>query len=105
MMKGYVQISTATNSKSKAESIARSLVAKGLAACVQVSGPITSVYRWNGKVETAKEWLCVIKSRREQFVQVQKEIKRMHSYELPEITVAKISGSKEYLSWIDKNTS
>ncbi len=103
-MKGYIQIFTTAGSKKDAANIAKVLVSKKLAACVQVVGPITSTYRWKGKVENAKEWLCVIKSRRALSAKVEKEIKRIHPYELPEITTAEISGSNEYLSWIKKNT-
>lgn len=103
-MKGCIQIFTTTDSKKDAANIAEVLVSKKLAACVQVVGPITSIYRWKGKVETAREWMCVIKSRKELFAKIEKEIKRVNSYGLPEITVAEISGSKEYLSWIKKNT-
>ena len=103
-MNGYVQIFTTTGSKKEASNIAKSLVSKRLAACVQVVGPITSTYRWKGKVETAKEWLCIIKSRKELFAKVEKDIMCIHSYELPEITMTEISGCNEYLSWIEKNT-
>ena len=103
-MNRYVQILTTTATKRHATGMANTLVAKRLAACVQVVGPITSTYRWKGKVETSKEWLLVIKSQRKVYAKVEKEIKRMSRYALPEITVTDIFGSIEYLSWIESNT-
>jgi periplasmic divalent cation tolerance protein len=73
-----------------------------LAACVQITGPITSIYRWKGKVENVQEWLCMIKTREELFDKVETAIKKLHSYETPEIVAVPIvKGSKEYLTWID----
>ena len=101
-MKSYIQISTTTETKEQAQKIAQYLVETRLAACVQIAGPITSVYRWKGKVETASEWLCLIKTREELFEKVEAAIKKMHSYETPEIiAVPIVKGSKEYLIWLD----
>ena len=101
-MKSYIQISTTTETKEDAQKIAQYLVETKLAACVQITGPITSIYRWKGKVETAKEWLCLIKTREELFEKVEVAIKKMHSYETPEIVAVPIvKGSKEYLIWLD----
>jgi len=101
-MKAYIQITTTTETKEQAENIAQHLVEKKLAACVQITGPITSIYRWKGKVEKAQEWLCVIKTREELFDRVETAIKKMHTYETPEIVaVPIIKGSKEYLTWLD----
>ena len=101
-MKSYIQVSTTTETKEQAENIAQHLVEKKLAACVQITGPITSIYRWKGKVEKAQEWLCVIKTREELFDRVETAIKKMHTYETPEIVaVPIIKGSKEYLTWLD----
>lgn len=101
-MKSYIQISTTTETKEQAQKIAQYLVEMRLAACVQITGSITSIYRWKGKVETANEWLCLIKTREELFEKVEAAIKKMHSYETPEIiAVPIIKGSKEYLIWLD----
>lgn len=101
-MKTYIQITTTTETKEQAQKIAQYLVETKLAACVQITSPITSIYRWKGKVETANEWLCLIKTREELFEQVEAAIKKMHSYETPEIiAVPIVKGSKEYLTWID----
>ena len=104
-MKSFIQISTTTESKEQAQKIARSLVEQKLAACVQISGPIESIYRWKTKVEKAEEWLCLIKTREDLFDKVQTAIKKLHSYETPEIiAIPIIKGSKEYLKWIYNET-
>jgi periplasmic divalent cation tolerance protein len=101
-MTSHIQISTTTESKEQAEKIAQHLLETKLAACVQITGPITSIYRWKGKVENAQEWLCMIKTREELFDKVEAAIKKLHSYETPEIVAAPIvKGSKEYLLWLD----
>ena len=101
-MKTYIQITTTTETKEQAQKIANYLVEKKLAACVQICGPITSIYRWKGKVENAQEWLCMIKTRKELFDKVEAAIKKLHSYETPEIVATPIfKGSREYLTWLD----
>ena len=101
-MKSYIQVTTTTETKEEAEKIAQYLVEQKLAACVQITGPIASTYRWKGKVETAQEWLCLIKTREDLYDKVEKAIKELHSYETPEIiAVPIIKGSSEYLSWLD----
>jgi len=105
-MKSYIQISTTTETKEQAQKIALYLVEQKLAACVQISGPIESTYHWKGKVETAGEWLCLIKTLEELFAKVESAIKELHSYETPEIiAVPIVKGSKEYLNWLDKETA
>jgi periplasmic divalent cation tolerance protein len=101
-MKSYIQVFTTTETKEEAEKIAQYLVEQKLAACVQITGPIASTYRWKGKVENAQEWLCVIKTREDLYDKVEKSIKKLHSYETPEIIAVPIlKGSSEYLSWLD----
>ena len=102
-MKSYIQIMTATETKEEAEKIAQYLVEQKLAACVQITGSIESTYRWKGKVETANEWLCLIKTRKDFYNKVEATIKKLHSYETPEIVALQITkGSKEYLRWLDE---
>ena len=95
---------TTAGSQEEAHKIAQSLVEKQLAACVNIVPHIESVYRWQGKVESANEWLLVIKTLDTNFSQVCDQIKKLHSYELPECIKLEISGSsQEYLSWIEKS--
>ena len=101
-MKSYIQVITTTETKEQAQTIAQHLVEAKLAACVQITGPIASTYHWKGKVETASEWHCLIKTREELYGKVETAIKKLHSYETPEIfAVPIIKGSSEYLSWLD----
>jgi periplasmic divalent cation tolerance protein len=105
-MKSYIQVSTTTETKKQAQKIAQYLVEQKLAACVQISGPIESTYRWKAKVENAQEWLCLIKTRENLFDKVEAAIKKLHSYETPEIiAVPIIKGSREYLNWLNDELS
>jgi periplasmic divalent cation tolerance protein len=91
-----------SGSRQEARKIARVVVGARLAACVSmVSSPVESVYRWKGKVEKAKEFLLVIKTTERRLAALQKEIKRLHSYDMPEFLVLNVSGgSNAYLSWL-----
>ena len=101
-----LQIVTATATKADAEKIARGLVERRLAACVQIAGPITSCYRWEGKIETAEEWVCTIKTRRDLYPQVETAIKELHPYQTPEILATDVvEGSREYLQWLSDETA
>jgi len=102
-MSEYIQIITTTPSRDLAQQIAEKLVENKLAACAQVSGPITSIYEWKGKVENEEEWYCVIKTRKDLFREVEESIKALHSYEVPEIIALPIlEGSPAYLAWINQ---
>ena len=91
-------------SLAEARKIAKIVVEKGLAACVNViSAPVESVYRWKGKVETAKEFLLIMKTTRRRLKGLEKEIARVHSYDVPEFLVLGVTGgSRNYLSWLAK---
>lgn len=100
-MSDLLQITTTTGTREVAERIAVELVDLRLAACVQVSGPITSTYRWQGKVENAEEWLCSAKTSRAMLPAIQDLLKRLHPYELPELIATPITGGSEaYLKWL-----
>jgi periplasmic divalent cation tolerance protein len=101
-MADYVQVITTTEKKEDAERIARTLVEARLAACVQVVGPVTSIYRWKGAIETAQEWQCVAKSRAGLFGEIDEAIRSVHPYEVPEILAVPITaGSRAYLEWLE----
>ena len=92
-------------SKKEARKIAQALVERRLAACVQEIGvPVRSIYRWKGRVESANEVLLLIKTSRKRFSAVSTLVKKLHSYEVPEIIALNIAdGSREYLDWITSN--
>ena len=91
-------------SAGEAARIARSLVERRIAACVNVlQSPVRSVYRWKNKIETARERLLVIKTSRPEFPQLCRHVKRLHSYAVPEIIALPIAeGSASYLRWIEE---
>ena len=91
----------------EARRIARALVERRLAACVNLfSVPVHSIYRWKGKVESATEFLLTIKTWLKRFGAVAAEVKRLHSYDVPEIIALPISaGSWKYLDWISESIS
>lgn len=100
----HLQVLTTVGTEQEAELIASSLVEAKLAACVQIAGPIRSRYRWQGAIEEASEWQCVVKTTAAAYPQVEAAIRGMHSYEEPEIIATPIvAGSPGYLAWIDDN--
>ncbi len=90
-----------------ARKIARAVVEKRFAACVNTMlSPVESVYTWKGKVERAREYLLVMKTTAKCLSALEKEVKRLHSYEVPEFIAVPVSeGSKEYLSWLEECVS
>ncbi|MCX7816061.1 MAG: divalent-cation tolerance protein CutA [Syntrophales bacterium] len=101
-MTEYIQLVVTVDTKERAESIASLLVEQKLAACVQVSGPVKSVYHWQGKLEEATEWMCFIKSRRELYQELENAIRSNHPYEVPEILAFPVLiGYEPYLQWVN----
>jgi periplasmic divalent cation tolerance protein len=84
--------------------IARHLVKARLAACVNITQPIESIYRWQGKVEDEKELLLVIKSTRDLFPEIRRAILTLHTYKVPEVICLPIvDGSQAYLDWLGES--
>ena len=99
-----LMISTANNAD-EAKKLAHVLVSEQAAACVSVSSPVTSVYRWKNSVETEQEVMLFIKTVKDNYKTVEGLIRQNHSYEVPEIiTLPIISGEEKYLQWISDNT-
>src|SRR5271166_3607915 len=99
-------ILTTAGSEKEAQTIARSLVERRLAACVNIIPQVSSIYRWEGKVEEAREWLLIVKTTAAAFEKVRDAISELHSYELPEcICLAIEDGSSGYLQWITASVS
>lgn len=100
-MQDMLQVMTTTDTQEVAQQLAGLLVRSRLAACVQVIGPISSTYWWEGQVETAQEWLCVAKTRAERFAEVERCIRAHHPYDVPEIVAVPVSDvSAPYLQWL-----
>ena len=100
-MEGFILVTTTTEKREEAERIALELVEARLAACVQIIGPIESIYRWKGRIERTGEWLCLIKSREENYGAVERAILSLHPYETPEIMAVQVTGgSPGYLDWL-----
>jgi periplasmic divalent cation tolerance protein len=97
----YVQVLTTAGSEEEAERISAALVERRIAACVQIVGPISSRYRWQGKVEHSQEWLCLAKTEVARYEEIEAAIRELHSYEEPEIVATSIvAGSAGYLGWV-----
>jgi periplasmic divalent cation tolerance protein len=100
----HILVLCTCGSEAEAEEIAEHLVSENLAACVNVSAPVRSVYRWQGKVESAPEWLLTIKTTRGRFDELSGAIQSLHSYELPEIIAVPLTaGFPPYLKWIGES--
>ena len=96
-------LSTAANEE-EARIIASALVEKRLAACVNILGPIQSIYRWKDAVEDSQEYLLLIKTTASMFPKLRDELKSLHSYEVPECIVINIEdGLPAYLEWIGES--
>jgi periplasmic divalent cation tolerance protein len=99
-----IVLSTA-GSEQEAHKIAHILVKRRLAACVNILPRVQSIYRWKGEIESAQEWLLLIKTRADKFPAVRDAIGELHSYEVPECIVLEIEdGSLPYLQWLEKAT-
>jgi periplasmic divalent cation tolerance protein len=104
-MTEFLQVQTAAGNRDEAERLAADVIDRRLAACVQIVGPVHSRYRWQGAVETAEEWLCLIKTTRQKYRDVEDAIRAIHSYVCPEIVALPIAeGSAMYLRWLAEET-
>jgi periplasmic divalent cation tolerance protein len=105
-MAEFIQVVTTTASAEEARRIAEELVDKRLAGCVQIAGPIESIYRWQKKIERSPEWQLWVKTRSSQFAEVDRAIRKLHSYDVPEVlAMAVLDGSEAYLNWLRAETA
>ena len=101
---GFVVVTTTIDRRVRAEKLARQIVARRLAACVQYTA-IHSVYRWKGSVESTGEFLLAAKTRASLAKELVRFVRSVHPYELPEVVVTPIAGGlKEYLDWVESET-
>src|SRR5262249_34391339 len=102
-MTDKILVLSTCESEQEAEAIARHLVGKRIAVCVNIIPGARSIYRWKGEVEAAAEYVLLIKSRRDLFDDLRTELEKVHSYEVPEVIALPIvDGSEPYLAWIDR---
>ena len=90
----------------ESDRIAQALVEEKLAACVNIVGPVRSIYRWRGAIETASEHMLVIKAPARNFPQLERRVRQLHSYEVPEIVAVTLAaGSRPYVAWLAESTT
>jgi periplasmic divalent cation tolerance protein len=105
MFDEFIQVVTTAASQEGAKKIAQALLEQQLAGCVQMVGPVKSMYRWKGEIETAVEWQCWIKTRRAKYEAVAEVIREHHTYEVPEIlAIPVVAGAEPYLRWLASET-
>ena len=98
-------ILSTTGSEEQALAIARALVSERLAACVNIIGPIRSVYRWRDAIEDEQEYLLLIKTRATSYVKVERRVRELHTYEVPEVLALSADrGSPPYIKWLLEST-
>ncbi|MFI9205489.1 divalent-cation tolerance protein CutA [Streptomyces sp. NPDC053048] len=101
----YLVVVTTTDSHDRALRLATTAVEARLAACAQIEGPITSVYRWEGAVETAREWRVVYKTAGDRYAALEAHIRDEHDYDVPEVVATPVTaGSAAYLAWTREQT-
>lgn len=100
-MKHYAVFITAPD-EDTAAALARVLVEEGLAKCVNIAGGVRSIYHWEGKIEDDREVLMIVKMKKENFTVLEKRVKELHPYTVPEIiALPVVHGSEAYLAWLD----
>jgi Uncharacterized protein involved in tolerance to divalent cations len=100
-MRDLILILTTMPDDARAAELARTLVDERLAACVNVHGPMTSIYRWKGAVEREAERQLVIKTSRDRTDALQTRLRELHPYELPEFVIVAAEGSDAYAGWVN----
>jgi periplasmic divalent cation tolerance protein len=104
-MTNKIVVLTTCGSAREAGKIGRALVESRLAACANIfQAPVRSIYRWKGRVESAREFLIILKTSRRRFAVIEREVRRLHSYQVPEIIALPIErGSRRYLHWLSQS--
>jgi periplasmic divalent cation tolerance protein len=101
----FIVVLVTVGSRNEGERVGRPLVEEGLAACVNILGPVHSIYKWKGAVNYDDEHLLIIKSRRAAFPDVEARVRALHSYDVPEVIALPLAaGSTPYLEWLQQST-
>jgi len=103
-MDNACQVQTTLPDRSTAMRIGRELVERGPAACFQIAGPITSIYRWKGEVHGEREWLCLIKVSQSAHARLVEMLRKLHTYEVPEILTLSCRAEDDYLLWMEESS-
>jgi periplasmic divalent cation tolerance protein len=100
----YIIVLITAKDKNEAERISRGLLEAKLIACANIMGGVRSLYWWQGKIDSSKEVLLVLKTKKALFKKIMSKVKSLHSYQTPEIIALPIiNGSQDYLAWIDSS--
>ena len=102
-MNEFLVVLTTTGTKAEAETIGKTLVEEGLAACINIVHPLTSIFKWQGRLEQTEEALLLMKSARALYERLETRLKQLHSHQVPEIiALPLVLGSPEYLKWVNE---
>jgi len=105
MKSEFIVVLVTCGSEEEALKIANASVEGHLAACVNLISPVRSIYQWEGKIWDEKEWLLVIKTQKQRFEELEKKVRSLHSYSVPEIiSLPIVEGSSSYLNWLEEMT-
>jgi periplasmic divalent cation tolerance protein len=97
----FIMVYVTVANKPEAEKIANELLKEHLIACANIIGPVSSHFHWGGKIDSAEEYLMIMKSRAGLFAELEKRVKALHSYEVPEVVaVSIVEGSEAYFDWM-----
>ncbi|MGI5352285.1 divalent-cation tolerance protein CutA [Streptomyces sp. CA-250714] len=104
-MAEILTVLTTTSSQEDAKALAAAAIERRLAACAQLSGPVTSVYRWEGAVQTDPEWQVLFKTSAARYDALEAYLREAHPYDVPEIIATPVvRGSADYLRWVEDET-
>ncbi|MFI6712850.1 divalent-cation tolerance protein CutA [Nonomuraea sp. NPDC050478] len=102
----HIEVRVTVANLDEVERIASAIIDRRLAAAVQITAPITSIYWWRGAVHRTQEWLLLIKTTGDRFNELAACVRELHSYEVPQIiAVPLVAGTADYLEWIRQETS
>ncbi|MEE1928464.1 divalent-cation tolerance protein CutA [Streptomyces sp. TRM 70351] len=104
-MESLLTVLTTTDSPEKAEALAAGAVDRRVAACAQISGPVTSVYRWEGAVRTDPEWQVLFKTTAARYDALERYLGEAHDYDVPEIIATPVTASAAYAGWVAEETA
>jgi len=98
----FIEVVVTVPDREKAREIARLVIERCLVACAQISGPVESIYWWEGKVESGQEWVLTMKTKRSLYSRLESLIRKVHPYKVPQIIALPIiEGYRDYLRWIE----